>query len=181
MFDSPLFWILVVWWILSTFLGGKKRIAKLAPQASDDDGLDLESSFTTQAAPVQTDAASEPKRPLSKLEQLLQRMGVPEEFKSVEGELKGLGRQLGLIEEEVEFVPPAVMETPAVETDPEPVIEPEQDYRATVRKHSKPKWVPQKVERVDLMGRIAHLPPLQQAIILKEVLDRPRAARYGRR
>lgn len=184
MFDSPLFWILVVWWIVSTFLGAKKRAAKSALPPPIENDIDVESGFTTLDEPAPPTPITEPKRPLSPLEKLLQRMGVPEEFKSVEGELKGLGRQLGLLEEEVEFVPPVVMETPAVKAEPEPVMEPEHDYRPTVHKHkhSKPKWgVPQKAERVDLMDRISHLPPLQQAILLKEILDRPRTARYGRR
>ncbi len=181
MFDSPLFWILVVWWIFSTFLGAKKRAAKSAPPPRKDVELDFESSFTTLDEAAPPAPTTEPKRPASPLEQLFKKMGIPDEFKSVDDELKGLGRQLGFIEEEVEFVPPVVVETPTVDVKPEPVIEPEQDYRATVHKHAKPKWLPQKAEHVDMMSLIEHLPRLQQAILLKEILDRPRAARYGRR
>ncbi len=188
MTDSPLFWILVVWWILNTFLGAKKRAANATQPPPVDDELEFESSFTTLDETAPPASATQPERPVSSLEQLFNKMGIPEEFKSVDDELKsvgdelkGLGRQLGFIEEEVEFVPPVVVETPPVEVKPEPVIEPELDHQATVRKHAKPKWVPDKIEHVDLMSRIEHLPPLQQAIVLKEVLDRPRAARSGGR
>lgn len=156
---------------MSTVLGAKKRAAKSALPPPIDDKLEFESSSTLDepAAPAPT---TEPKRPASPLEQFLKRMGVQKD-------LSELGHQLGFIEEEVEFVPPVVVETPTVDVKPEPVIEPEQDYQATVHKQSKPAWGSQKVEQFDLMSRLEHLPQLQQAILLKEILDRPRAARFG--
>ncbi len=36
MFDSPVFWIFLIWWLLSAFAGNKKRKAKLQATMADE-------------------------------------------------------------------------------------------------------------------------------------------------
>ncbi len=216
-FESPLFWIIVVWFLLTTFLGGKarRRRAMQAQAAPPDqppapfgverpegeptvslgqerpveikvEGEALEAQPPTAApepqeypgrtrpstrlrtgpsAQLRTGPAP-PSRPVSPLEDLFRKLGVAEEL--VPGVLRPEEGEAPLTEElEITTTPEPVEEQPMP-----PPVEPTpagaKEYIPAPRHR-----------RYPLLAEttLARLTPLQRVVVLKEVLDRPRAQR----
>ncbi len=188
MFDNPIFWIVVIWWLLTTFLGSKarrKRRAQAPPperRTSPLPGPAREGEEQGYVGEVESDAEElEPEpamppmpfrsrvSPAIPLEQLWRGLGIePEAMR-----FRGLAGQ----EEEVVEVAP-----PSPGPDPEPVDLPaphstRAPERVTVETSAAP--TAHRRHGLTISQAVAGLTPLQQAVVLKEILDRPRALRRG--
>ncbi|MFC1480983.1 hypothetical protein ACFL6E_01900 [Candidatus Neomarinimicrobiota bacterium] len=166
MFDSPLFWIFLIWWLLSAVAGNKKRKAKL--QASMADELVDKPDITPEV-----DIQHPDEQPLT-VPQFL------EELKPHEPErppaLAEIMRGLGLFPDQP-IAPVIVPEVEVLEPEPEPLQE-EVEEVAFEGSPAVAREEPATVHQSrDPLNRFACLPPLQRAIVLKEVLDRPKALR----
>lgn len=213
-FDSPLFWIIVVWWLLSMLLGakarrrramqarltgtaGQARAAQPAvpfggprpegelafppgrerPTEVEVEGEMLEAQppapapepqeypdRTRPSARLRTGPAP-PTRPVSPLEDLFRKLGVAEEL--VPGVLRPEEEEAPLTEElEITTTPEPVEEPPT----PSPVEPP--PARAK-------EYIPAPSRRYPLLAEttLVRLTPLQRVVVLKELLDHPRAQR----
>ena len=205
-FESPLFWIIVVWFLLTTLLGGKARRRRAAQAAPPDqppapfgvgrpEGESAVSPLGKRPAEIEVEAevleaqpltsAPEPKeypdrplptpptRPVSPLESLFRGLGITEDmvpaalrpdkeaFLSEEAEA-AFAREPEVSPEEEYTEPPP--EPPLVKAHP---ARPKEYIPAPTRRH-----YPLLAETT-----LARLTPLQRAMVLKEVLDRPRAQR----
>ncbi len=183
MFDNPIFWIVVVWWLFTTFLGAKarrKRRAKATPPGRqpallpgsarereepgyvdeiepDEEGMEREPALPPP--PVRS-----PVRPTTPMEQLWRGLGIEPEVV----QFRELADQ---VEEGVEVAPPIP------EPEPEPLVAP----TPLPPKEPEPATPPTAHRRrgLTISQAVAGLTPLQQAVVLKEILDRPRALRRG--
>jgi len=206
-FESPLFWIIVVWWLLTTFLGGKarRRRAMKAQSASPDqpavpfgrpqqeiepafspgqerpaeievegDVLEAEPSTTApgpQEYPDRTPPAL-PARPVSPLENLFRGLGITEDM--VPAALRPDREDFLPVEPDHDLVrePDISPEEEYTEAPPEPP--PVEPPPARARE-----YIPAPRRRSPLLAKttLDRLTPLQQVVIFKEILDRPRAQR----
>lgn len=206
-FDSPLFWIIVVWWLLTTFLGGKarRRRAMKAQSAQPDqpavpfgrpqpeiepafspgqerpaeievetDVLEAEPSTTApgpQEYPDRTPPAP-PTRPVSPLENLFRGLGITEDM--VPAALRPDREAFLPVEPDHDLVrePDISPEEEYTEAPPEPP--PVESPPARARE-----YIPAPHRRYPLLAEttLTRLTPLQQVVIFKEILDRPRAQR----
>jgi hypothetical protein len=196
-FDSPLFWIIVIWWLLSTFLGAKarKRRALRAMATAEEESAE-------QAPPpdeeVEAEGVSQQERPFYlEAEDVATEEGPPTMIPPQPGSpgrvprpapkpglplediLRGLGIPRDVIpsplrpEEEV-IIPEELEPEPPLDIEPEPE-EPEEVYPVHVTAPVEPTI---RDEYRMLAGvRLARLTPMQQAIVLKEILDSPIAFR----
>ncbi|MCK4578647.1 MAG: hypothetical protein KAU50_07640 [Candidatus Marinimicrobia bacterium] len=183
-FDSPLLWIILIWWILTTVLGSKakrKRQARqqaMMAQAADDSetGEDEQAADRLDTLPTGFPGGQPEQRP---------------EPRSV-SPLQEIWRNLGFEEGPFQIIAP-VEEEP---TAPEPVAEPVEPPRPPVEQILKPAaagerdWQvmrdaskPYKARRrrpgLMELRTLKRLTPIQQAVVLKEVLDNPLALRQG--
>ena len=198
MFDNPIFWIVAIWWLLSTLLGGKARKKRaLARQAAQRRAFEAEQSGPTAdiVADLPVDPGPEPRQvepegPEPYIEAprpsgpppLLRREPSLEDF--LRG--LGLGGQPG-----PEAMQPAFDEAElAVEPEPEPEPPPEPEHLRPTHRAMRPDSasadaystagiLPRSSTEYPLLGRnvLAELTPLQQAVVLREVLDAPRSVR----
>ena len=210
-FDSPLFWIVVIWWLLSTFLGAKARKRRAAarslsepetepPSAPEPEelrfgredeevedlvqpvGIELEEELpepVSQPVPssgeytdrVKAVPPRKPTVPTPPLEQLVRSLGIPKEF-----------IPSGILPVEEESLPEVEAEIA------EPEGQPEEEMRrvSTVPPMSEVSYGAEEAQvTLETAAGISRLyesvfpslTPIQQAIVLKEVLDRPRALR----
>jgi hypothetical protein len=206
-FDSPLFWIVVIWWLLSTFLGAKARkrraMQRLAEQESelpttvetDEVQFDLEDQeeavrSVTVAAEEKIPEPTQPPTVGDDRNQI--KAGPPRKAPIPKPPLEQLARTLGIPKE---FIPSGIIaaeEEPAAEVEgaAEPVGSPEKEITETALATPVPDASYQSEETqaaIETTGGITHLQesvfpsltPLQQAIVLKEILDRPRPFRRG--
>ena len=206
-FESPLFWIIVVWFLLTTLLGGKARRRRAAQAAPPDqppapfgverpEGEPAVSPLGERPAEIEVEAEAleaqppiaapepqeypgrtrpstrlrtgpaPPSRPVSPLEDLFRKLGVAEEL--VPGVLRPEAGEAPLTEElEITTTPEPVEEPPM----PPPVEPPP----ARVKEYISPP--PRRHSPLLAETTLARLTPLQQAVVLKELLDRPRAQR----
>jgi len=208
-FDSPLFWIIVVGWLLTTLLKSKARrrramqaqsaqpdqpaapfgrpqqevepafspgqehLAEIEVEAEVLEAQPLTSAPEPQEYPGRTRPSTRlrtgpapPSRPVSPLEDLFRKLGVAEEL--VPGVLRPEAGEAPLTEElEITTTPEPVEEPPM----PPPVEPPP----ARVKEYISPP--PRRRYPLLAETTLARLTPLQRAIVLKEVLDRPRAQR----
>ena len=200
MFDNPIFWIVAIWWLLSRVLGGKARKKRAqARQAAQQRAFEAEqSAVATDIAadipvvPGPEPPQAEPERPEPGFEApqpsapppLLRREPSLEDF--LRG--LGLGRQPApqVMQPEFDEAEPAVQPEP--EPEPPPVPEPVRPRHAAVSAHSAAADAYSIADRPSrslaecpLVGRnvLAALTPLQQVVVLREVLDAPRSLRRG--
>lgn len=206
-FDSPLFWIIFIWWLISTIFGAKARQRRALqararkseqpPASGIDTRVEGESEMEPgwegpteveaegellEAEAVESDSGfgeipeqprpSPPPGPASPLESLFRSLGVPE---------SGLPSALRPQRDIFPLKPPKPVEvTPEpppvepIEVKPEPPPA-ERAVKPMVRKEQ----VQPRRRRYSLLPEtaMAQLTPMQQAIIFKEILDRPRAQR----
>ncbi len=206
-FESPLFWIIVVWFLLTTLLGGKARRRRAAQAAPPDqppapfgveqpegepavspgqerpaeikveaevlEAQPLTSAPEPQEYPGRTRPSTRlrtgpapPSRPVSPLEDLFRKLGVAEDL--VPGVLRPEAGEAPLTEElEITTTPEPVEEPPM----PPPVEPPPARVKEYV--------LPRPYRRYPLLAEttLARLTPLQRVVVLKELLDRPRAQR----
>ncbi len=208
-FESPLFWVVIVWWLLATLLGRKarQRRAMQAQAASQDQPAaplgrpqrEVEPAFSPEPerfAEIETEEEvlegeppipapgpqeypdrplpTPPTRPVSPLESLFRGLGIKEDmipaalrperegFPPVEPDA-ALAREPDISPEE-EYIEP-LPEPPPVEAPPAraeeyiPVPRPRRSYPLLTE------------------ATLARLTPLQQVVVFKEILDRPRALR----
>lgn len=211
-FDSPLFWIVVIWWLLSTFLGAKARkrraMQRLAEQetelpttaepdevqfemeAEEDrdvirpvsiEGEEKTSEPITQPVPptrgygdrVKAGTPRKPQIPKPPLEQLARSLGIPKEFIPT-----GIitAEEEPTVEEDVETAEPVGPPEKEIQETAPPIPVPDVSYR--------PEGIPTAIETASGISYLhdsvlPSMTPLQQAIVLKEILDRPRALRRG--
>ncbi len=207
-FESPLFWIIVVWWLLSVLLGRKarQRRAMQAQSASpdqpvapfgvpqpeeepalspgparfggievDEEVLEAEPSTSIPEPREYPDRPlpAPPTRPVSPLESLFRGLGITEDM--VPAALRPDREALLSEEPEAAFAL-------------EPEVSPEEEYPEVPPEPPPVKAPPARAkEYIPAPGRrrspllagttLGRLTPLQQAMVLKEVLDRPRAQR----
>lgn len=168
MFDSPLFWIALIWWLLSAVAGHKKRKRQAQspkPEVVLDEPVVL---FDDEYEPP---AEQPPAAP-----QYFEQPITPEQVPSAEPppSLADLLQRLGIVPKqslEPVFVPEEVVpepeppQAPAEEVPVEEVPAVRADIPRYVRREKSP------------LDRFDRLPALQRAIILKELLDRPKALR----
>lgn len=206
-FESPLFWIIVVWFLLTTLLGGKARRRRAARAAPPDQPpapfgverpegesavsplgerpaeIEVETEVLEAQPPTSAPEPQEypgrtrpstrlrtgpapPSRPVSPLEDLFRKLGVAEEM--VPGVLRPEAGEAPLTEElEITTTPEPVEEPPM----PPPVEPPP----ARVKEYISPP--PHRRYPLLAETTLARLTPLQRVVVLKEVLDRPRAQR----
>lgn len=184
MFDNPFIWIVLIWWLLTSFLGaGKKRRARLRavvaeqpPEIADQEEVEpprvVASPGTVPpvSAPV---SIPEPDTP------------VPEPRRPKKPTLQDLFKQLGLEpridagpEPETEPEPAQVEVIPEPVAEPPPVVErlPDAVFH-TASAYDLP-TIPSAASLPTGLTR-RHWTPLQQMVIFKEVLDRPKGFRRG--
>ncbi len=206
-FDSPLFWIVFIWWLISTIFGAKarqrralqarSRKSEQPPVAGIDTRIEDEPEMEPgwegpaemetegellEAETMESDSGfgeiSEQQRPslppglASPLESLFRSLGVPES-----GLPSALRPQRDIFPlkppEPVEVTPESPPVEP-IEVAPEPLpVEPA--VRPMVRKE----YIQPSRREYPLLPdtTLARLTPMQQAILFKEILDRPRAQR----
>ncbi|UCD38324.1 MAG: hypothetical protein JSW54_02255 [Fidelibacterota bacterium] len=215
-FDSPLFWIIVIWWLLSTFLGAKARKRRAAQAAAEPE---LTRSGETPQPEAESELLDSRKRPArleidtTDMEQpprgipyppndrgvtpeiLPRKTSRPAPTSKVKSPLEEIFRGLGLTQEMIppQFRPEREAEPP-IELAPTPVTEleavPEVDEKEEVRQElmegapppSKAEYAAPRIHAGYslLSGALTtQLTSLQQAVVLKEILDRPRALRRG--
>lgn len=199
MFDSPLLWIVVIWWLLTTILGVKARQRRaqarsaspdqpaappgppeaavrreLPPERGRPQGVEIEGEVPGEQPPAVPGEVEPPSRPTSPLENLFRGLGITEELIP-----EGL-RPGGEVPWEEEPAPAPELETAA---EPEAAPEPERGETPPeppcVERHlvSEREPVTPPTRHYPLLAgtALARLTPLQQAVVLKEILDRPRA------
>ena len=179
--DNPIIWIVAIWWLLTTFLGAKarrKRRAKATPpesQISPVPGPGRKWEEPSDIGEVEPDAEEMEREPALP----------PTPVRSSVGpalSMEKIWRGLGIEPEVVQFRRPADDEEEVVEDAP-PIPEPEPLVMPTrlPPKESEPA-TPATAHRrrgLTITQVVAGLTPLQQAVVLKEILDRPRALRRG--
>ena len=183
MFDSPLFWIILIWWILTTVLGSKARRAKRARQQAmmSQDAGDTETGEDEQAF----DPADRPRSGFPGV--LPEQRPEPRSFSP----LQEIWRNLGIDEGLSTIIAPVEEEPTAPEPVAEPVAPPrspaeqalqtvagEQDWQV-MRDASKPYRTSRSRPELMEMRALKRLTPIQQAVVLKEILDTPLALRQG--
>lgn len=186
MFDSPIFWIVVIWWLLTTILGAKARRKRRAMASSPGrQPAPLpgparereESGYDSEIEPDEEGMEREPAlppmpvrsrvKPAIPLEQLWRGLGIEPEVVRF--------RELADQEEEViEGAPPIPEPEPVAVPAPQPTRVPE---RVKVETSAAP--TAHRRRGLTISQAVAGLTPLQQAVVLKEILDRPRALRRG--
>ncbi len=196
-FDSPLFWILLVWWILSAFLGSKarrRRMMRARSEAPAEPAADLEPPRgrvkpepalpwqRPQETETETEVLTEEPPPTGTYPYRT----LPERPVEPVMPMQDLLRKLGLSEELIPKAVRPVIEEPEPEemAEPLPDIEAEEEpeaapiepapVEAPVREVKKP--VSPVAAHPLLPGTVlTGLTPMQQAILLREVLGPPRA------
>ncbi|MFB0516522.1 MAG: hypothetical protein ACETWG_07955 [Candidatus Neomarinimicrobiota bacterium] len=200
-FKSPLFWIIVIWWLLSTFLGARARRRRAMQARSAPPGKPVtpaekpapkvgrEVTFQRERPPearVEVEALEKrrPPRPVSP--RLSAREGRPEPPPKPAMPLEDVLRKLGLAEELIpgvlrpETEEPALEEEPEILAEPEPVEAPPEPPPVKPIPTRRAEYVAPRVEPSypllpeAILGRLS---PLQQVILLREVLGAPRALR----
>ena len=183
LFDSPLFWIILVWWLLSIFLGAKAR--KRRRVAMEMAALEVEEpvppgpqetprsepSFVPRETPEVIPAGPTelppplPPKPVTPLQEIFRALGMEDR-------------------------PPLFG---ALRAEPEPEITPVDDQTPTVvpEKVSPPPVVPtttpkpgpgiRRHYRASPLATLERLTPWQQAVMMKEILDSPLALRSRNR
>jgi hypothetical protein len=207
-FDSPLFWIVVIWWLLSTFLGAKARKRRAAarilsesepepPSAPEPEELRFGREDEDLVEPVGIEPEEELPEPVmqpippSGESPAQARPGPPTKAPIPKPPLEQLVRSLGIPKE---FIPSGILpveEEPLPEVEAE-IAEPEGQPEEEMMSISTTPPVPEALygaeearvtlKTADGITRLYEsvfpsLTPIQQAIVLKEVLDRPRALR----
>ncbi len=179
MFDSPLFWIILIWWLLSIFLGAKarkRRRAAMEMEASEPEEptppgpretLESEPAVVPRETPEVIPASPTelplplPPKPVTPLQEIFHALGM-EERPPLFGALR--------VAPEPEITP-VEAETPAVapeKVSPTPVAPTTTLKRQPEIRRDYPALPLAFLER---------LTPWQQAVALKEVLDSPLALR----
>ncbi len=187
MFDNPIFWIVVIWWLLTTFLGGKARRKRRSQRSQQRQSPPAGSKFGAPTRPAQpqeepgsfTEAEFEaeevepeyspppqptpffgPTKPVTSLEDLWQRLG-----------------RITQEEAPLEVIPDEPIVVEPIPPPPDPVPVPDVPAPAVTSF-----WDASSPDQEDddrLNRAVASLTPLQQAVVLNEILDRPRALRRG--
>ena len=198
MFDNPIFWIVAIWWILSTLLGSKARRRRraLRAQLEAPQEASVEQATAPEEAPWEVEPGhaptgaiavegepleTEPEAPAPPAPPLLRREPSLEDF------LRGLGLAKPTLAEQppADLGPaePAVVPVPEPEPPPRPTATPSPKHKAA-RPADRDAYAIQSVStramgEFPLLGseKLSRLTPLQQAVVLKEVLDAPRALR----
>lgn len=179
MFDSPLFWIVLVWWLVSTFLGAKARkrrraaleMAASEPEEPDPQGpretltsrpavAPPETPDVIPAAPV-APPPPPPAQPVTPLQEIFHALGM-EQRPPLFGAL-GAAPEPEIIPVEAETLPVAPRKAPPPQEAPTIAPQP----KAEIRPHSPA--LP--------LASLERLTPWQQAVALKEILDSPLALR----
>lgn len=195
MFDNPIFWIVAIWWLLSTFLGGKarrrraQRARAMAQQqlAVDEEGAQaegtLEETYIPSPPPAAELDAEPPPEEAPASVPLFQRSIMREP--SLEDFLRGMGISRGPVVDEYppeeDFVEPEEEPLPI----PEPVAAveaPAEEIHAADRGAYAIREISRRTQQsFPLLSpeSLARWTPLQQIVVLKEVLDAPRALRRG--
>jgi hypothetical protein len=210
-FDSPLFWIVVIWWLLSTFLGAKARKRRAAARIlsepeteptsapepeelrfgrEDEEDEDLVQPVGIEPEEEFPEPATQPISPSGEYVDRV-KAGPPRKPPVPTPPLEQLVRSLGIPKE---FIPSGILpvaEEPLPEVEAE-IAEPEGQPEEEMRQVSTIPPVPEAsygAEEAQVTLKTAggitrlyksvfpSLTPIQQAIVLKEVLDRPRALR----
>ena len=184
--DNPIIWIVAIWWLLTTFLGAKarrKRRAKATPpesQISPVPGPGRKWEEPSDIGEVEPDAEEMEREPALP----------PTPVRSSVGpalSMEKIWRGLGIEPEVVQFRRPADDEVEVVE-----VASPAPESEPVKLAAPQPTRVPERAVHDTSAPPTAHrrgghtiiqavdgLTPLQQAVVLKEILDRPRALRRG--
>lgn len=186
MFDNPIIWIVVVWWLFTTFLGAKARRRRRARASSPEPRMSpLPEPARGREEPVYVGEVESDAEEMER-EPALPPTPVRPRIKPAIS-MKQLWRGLGIEPEVVQFRELADQEAEVVEEappipEPAPVaVAPPQPTKVPERVIHEPSAPPTAHRR---HGRtisqvVAGLTPLQQAVVLKEILDRPRALRRG--
>lgn len=179
MFDKPLFWIILVWWLVSTFLGAKARKRRRAAMEmaalEQEEPAPLEPREMVEsepaAAPPETPDVIPPTpvappqpipaQPVTPLQEIFHALGM-EDRPALFGALRAAPEpEITLVEDEPPLVepqkPPPPREAPTVSPLPKAKIRPH--YPALP------------------LASLERLTPWQQALVLKEILDSPLAVR----
>ena len=179
MFDKPLFWIILVWWLVSTFLGAKARkrrraareMAALEPEEAAPAGpletVESEPAAIPRDAPEVIPATPVappppiPARPATPLQEIFHTMGM-EDRPPLFGALRTAPQPaITLVEAEIPLVAP-----------PRP---PPHRKATTILPQPKDKIRPHYPALP--LASLERLTPWQQALVLKEILDSPLAVR----
>ncbi len=178
MFDSPLFWIVLIWWLLSTFLGAKarkRRRAAMEMAASEPEEPDPQGPWDTlesqsAVAPLETPEVIPatpvapppplPTQPVTPLQEIFHALGL-EQRPPLFGVPEAAPEPIIPVEVETRKVAPEKVSPTTVATTTTLKPEPE------IRRHYP----------ASPLASLERLTPWQQAVALKEILDSPLALR----
>ncbi len=173
MFDSPIFWIVAIWWLVSTLLGAKARKRRRAAQRLAEQELEPAEGEWQPEAPAGEPAhfsEEEPveeffqpptplpprKQPATPLQEIFRALGM-EETPPLFG---------GMTAEVEPEPPPPEPEPPKIVAEvPPPPAKPEPEPR--------PVREPSRAYLSIPVPGMKRLTPWQQAVVLKEILDTP--------
>lgn len=187
MFDNPLIWIAVIWWLVSTFLrGSKKRRRPPMPAQEPLEAVEEPAIYNEEEAEAVPEGFAEQPEPAPDL--LTAQPAPAPALRQRPRTLKDLAQMWQTLD--VEFSGGEVAAEPEPEppapAPPEPVTvpaEPPPEFRR--RRQHAPSAAPGRPPRIAPAVRLtaglsARFTPLQEAIIYREIFDRPRSMRRSR-
>ncbi len=181
MFDSPLFWIILVWWLASTLLGAKARKRRraaqmLAEQETEPDDGEWQPETPAGQPAYLSEEETEDQPGMPPDDEVVQPpVPLPPPRKQPPTPLQEIFRALGMEEPQPLFggmrpevepePPPPEPEPPIIVAEAPPPVEPEPEPRPAAEPSQAYPSIP-----VPAMKRLT---PWQQAVVLKEILDTP--------
>lgn len=182
MFDSPIFWVILVWWLLTKFLGvGKRRPVRQVeyePDELSDDMIFEEVELDQPDSPVEPQPAEQSAPPPT----VSSRPTLKDLWRTLERELEGVVRPAapGPVASSTvpEFTTPPVQpaKPPAVPVPPPMEAEPERHHKH----HDTASWGKKAAYRNPLERYSSRWTVAQQAVVFREILGPPIALRRTR-
>ncbi len=193
MFDNPIIWIAIIWWLVTSFLSGKKKRRRRPEPAQEAQNLYAEESgnaeyelapdayepapdpepVVTQPEPVPDPLAAQPE-PAPVLQQRPRTLqDLARMWQGLDVEFSGGERA---VEPEPE-PPPPPPEPVAVPVEPPPDSRRRHEHTRSAVPGRRPRMAPALRLTAGLAARFT---PLQEAIIYREIFDRPRSKRRSR-
>ncbi len=166
MFDSPVFWAILIWWLLSNFLGSKRKRQRAIKAPPPQPGVGPEPVKADEAPPQPEEQA-----PLSPLDLLKRRP--PSQVGSLKELWAAVAAELSPSEPVVrDFAEEVAPDELIIEEVPPPPPPPPAKPRIVTEAKPAPLAVQSPLQALTTESQLPWS-PMQQAIILREIFDRP--------